>query len=80
MIVEPFLNMKTILVFKTSVLAGSQVRKLGPMLNQLAGKEGRWNFDLEDCDNILRVEAQYLEATSIASLLHDNGFHCEELH
>lgn len=68
------------MVFKTSVFAHSQVRKLGPMLNQLISKEGRWNFDLEDCDNILRVEAQSLEASSIASLLHNNGFHCEELH
>jgi len=71
--------MKNILVFKTSVLGRAQVRVLGPLLNQLMDKNGRWNFDLEDCDNILRVETQRLEAATIARLLHKNGFHCEEL-
>ncbi len=69
-----------IYVFKTTVLARSQVQKLGPMLNRLAGEGDRWNFDLEDCDNILRVETKTLKATTVASLLHNNGFHCEELH
>ncbi|MBA4744377.1 MAG: hypothetical protein H2058_03880 [Muricauda sp.] len=72
--------MKTILVFKTSVWGESQVRQLRPLLNQLVNKDGCWNFDLEDCDNILRVETQGVPALSIASLLHSNGFHCEELH
>lgn len=72
--------MKQVLVFKTSVLVQSQVRALGPLLNQLAAQGDRWNFDLEDCDNILRVETQGLKAASIESLLKNHGFHCEELH
>ena len=68
-----------VLVFKTSVLGRSQVRRLGPLLNRLMDPKGRWNFDLEDRDKILRVETQRLGASSIAGLLHKNGFLCEEL-
>ena len=69
-----------VLVFKTSVLGRSQVKRLGPLLNQLMDREGRWNFDLEDRDKILRVETQRLGASSIAGLLRTQGFLCEELH
>ena len=72
--------MKTVLVFKTSVLEEQQVRRLRPLLNQLVNRNGCWNFDLEDCDNILRVETQNLHARTISSLLEKNGYHCEELH
>ncbi|WP_318309102.1 hypothetical protein [Flagellimonas crocea] len=71
--------MKTIHVFKTSVKGKGQVRKLRPLLNHLVAKNGYWNFDLEDRDNILRVETQDLPAPVIASLLKNKGFLCEEL-
>lgn len=72
--------MKTVLVFKTSVLEEQQIRKLRPLLNKLVNRNGCWNFDLEDCDNILRVETQNLHACTISSLLEKNGYRCEELH
>ncbi len=72
--------MKTVLVFKTSVLGKGHVKTLKPLLNQLIDKNGHWNFDLEDCDNILRVETQYVRAQNISTLLEKNGFSCEELH
>nr|WP_293301394.1 hypothetical protein [Allomuricauda sp.] len=72
--------MKTVLVFKTSVLDQKEVKRLKPKLNQLVNKNGEWNFDLEDCDNILRVETQNIGAVTISSLLQKNGFVCEELH
>lgn len=72
--------MKTVLVFKTSVLDNRSVKKLKPVLNKLVTKNGDWNFDLEDCDNILRVETQNLGALTISKLLRKNGFSCEELH
>lgn len=67
-------------MFKTSVPGPAQVRRLGPLLNRLMDREGRWNFDLEDRDKILRVETHRLRAASITGLLHKNGFLCEELH
>ncbi|MET1258418.1 hypothetical protein ABV409_03710 [Flagellimonas sp. DF-77] len=52
---------------------------LGPFLDRLINGSGRWNFDLEDCDNILRVETERPNALAISRLLHDKGFLCEEL-
>ena len=71
--------MKNVLVFKTSVTGKSEVEKLKPLLNRLVNQHGYWNFDLEDCDNILRVETQSLSAPAISSLLQKSGFRCEEL-
>jgi hypothetical protein len=39
----------------------------------------KWNFDLEDCDNILRVDTPSNDAKGIIYLLQANGFVCEEL-
>ncbi|WP_108423102.1 hypothetical protein [Flagellimonas amoyensis] len=72
--------MKTVLVFRTSVLGKGHIRTLRPLLNQLIDRNGYWNFDLEDCDNILRVETQNVQAHTISTLLEKNGFCCEELH
>ncbi|WP_437394930.1 hypothetical protein [Flagellimonas lutimaris] len=72
--------MMTVHVFKTSVKRKGEVKKLQPSLNKLIDNNGCWNFDLEDCDNILRVETQSLIAPKISSLLKNQGFHCEELH
>ncbi len=72
--------MKTVLVFRTSVLGKGHIRTLRPLLNQVIDRNGYWNFDLEDCDNILRVETQSLQAHTISTLLEKNGFCCEELH
>lgn len=69
-----------IYVFKTSVKRQGEVKKLRPSLNKLVDNNGHWNFDLEDCDNILRVETQSLNAPMITLLLKNKGFHCEELH
>src|SRR5690606_5260149 len=68
-----------VLVFKTSVSANEEVKQLRPLLNKLIRQNGNWNFDLEDCDNILRVETQLLKAENISTTLHNQGFYCEEL-
>ena len=40
----------------------------------------QWNFDLEDCDNILRIVADKLDTTNIINLLTSFGFDCKELY
>ena len=45
-----------IYVFKTSVKTKRQVKKLKPPINKILPKE-KWNFDLEDCDKILRIDS-----------------------
>ncbi|MDO6602271.1 hypothetical protein Q4538_06010 [Arenibacter palladensis] len=72
--------MKEVLVFKTSINSKREVKVLKPDLNKLIANNGYWNFDLEDCDNILRVETQRVTATTITSLLKNHGFLCEELY
>ena len=37
------------------------------------------NFDLEDCDHILRVEHNMIENEKIIALLNSQGYHCEVL-
>lgn len=34
------------------------------------------NFDLDDCDNILRVKGDIIPVTDIMELLHTSGFEC----
>ncbi|MDL5512245.1 hypothetical protein QSE00_10495 [Arenibacter sp. M-2] len=71
--------MKEVLVFKTSINHNREIQILKPDLNRLVTKKGYWNFDLEDCDNILRVETHMVKANSITNLLNNHGFFCEEL-
>lgn len=41
--------------------------------------ESKINFDLDDCDKILRVESANVCIEKIISLLKDKGFCCEVL-
>jgi len=67
-----------IYVFKTSVRLKKEVRQLTPHLNDLL-RQSKWNFDLEDCDKILRIDTSTDKTETIVKLLHNKGFDCEEL-
>jgi hypothetical protein len=67
-----------ILVFITSVEKKEQVSKVKPLLTAVPAIKG-WNFDLEDCDNILRIESNDISPRYIESLLQTAGFNCREL-
>ncbi|MBV7268173.1 hypothetical protein [Winogradskyella luteola] len=69
----------TVLVFKTSVENNKDISRLQPILNTVMTKNDFWNFDLEDCDNILRIETNHLQPESVLGLLGMHGFYCEEL-
>jgi len=69
--------MKHVMVFATSVESPLGVSAVASGLHQLTGV-GRWNFDLDDCDRILRVEADCGPGEVIA-LLESAGFQCAEL-
>lgn len=64
-----------VLVFKATVRRPQHVRRLSAGLTAL----GRWSFDLDDCDRILRVEAGACHGPAIVRLLAQFGFWCEEL-
>lgn len=68
-----------ILVFKTSVNSLAQVNVLRPMLDLLLADGGQWNFDLEDCDRILRVKSEDRVRERVMALLTGHGHLCVEL-
>jgi hypothetical protein len=65
-------------VFKTNVELIEQSQWL---INQIICHmpNGIVNFDLEDCDKILRVEAESISLRTIIDVLNKNGFHAEVL-
>ncbi len=65
-------------VFKTSVKTKRAVKQLKPYLDQLL-QTANWNFDLQDCDNILRIDSSVEISETIIKVLRENGFACEEL-
>jgi hypothetical protein len=71
--------MKQVFVMKTSVTTPSEVSHLKPLLDRLMHQGDRWNFDLDDCDKILRVESAAPNAVHVMRVLKVAGYACEEL-
>ena len=67
-----------VLIFKTDVTNKRKVSKVGALLTSLPAVQ-QWNFDLEDCDNILRIVANGLSPRYVESTLQKVGIGCEEL-
>jgi len=67
-----------LIIFKTSVATQQQALELQPLLNGLP-LITEHNFDLDDCDNILRVVSTDLKPEVICELLDNQGFNCEAL-
>ncbi|HJW17590.1 MAG TPA: hypothetical protein VJ499_10740 [Flavisolibacter sp.] len=67
-----------IYVFKTSVKTKFQARKLKPHIDQLL-PEAKWNFDLDDCDKVLRIDSEENIISPVINLLRNKQFDCEEL-
>lgn len=67
-----------VLVFKTSVQSRNNIQSVGAALEALTGVL-KWNFDLQDADNILRVESKELSPRNVEQVLQHAGFACEEL-
>jgi hypothetical protein len=65
-------------VFKTNVQEMEQSKMIvGKLLEHFPNSI--INFDLEDCDKILRIHASSISNTKIIELLNSYGFHCEAL-
>ncbi|OXA84596.1 hypothetical protein SAMN06265346_104211 [Flavobacterium hercynium] len=65
-------------VFKTSVSAERQAERIIQKLSTLT-PNSKCNFDLEDCDKILRVEGSEVTAEQIIAFLKSCNFECLEL-
>ena len=64
--------------FKTNVQKKAQSKMLLCILSE-AFPSFKINFDLSDCDKVLRVEGDNMEALPIIILVKEYGFKCEIL-
>jgi len=67
-----------IFVFKTSVKTKIQAKKLRPHVDNVL-PNAKWNFDLDDCDKILRIDSEENVVLKIIALLNIHNYTCEEL-
>ena len=65
-------------VFKTNVQKKTQSKMLLCILSE-AFPSFKINFDLSDCDKVLRVEGDNIEALRILILVKEYGVKCEIL-
>lgn len=65
-------------VFKTNVQERTAAQEIVALLS-LHFPESKINFDLHDCDRILRIEARHVPAGKVIDLVHQNGFLCDVL-
>jgi len=69
---------KAILLLKTCLHNYHDIQKIALVLNNHPHIAG-WNIDLDDCDQILRIESYELKVTDIIGLLRDTSIWSEEL-
>jgi len=67
-----------IFVFKTNITSKKKVSKAGSLLISVPSIK-QWNFDLDDCDRVLRIVATRLKPGLVESLLQSAGFNCHVL-
>ena len=65
-------------VFQTDV---KQVQQADSLINELLQHfpDSKINFDLDDCDKILRIEGLNFLADKVMMLLKEHGFNCRLL-
>ena len=70
--------MELVEVFKTNVLESEEADEL---IRKLLTNFPHYkvNFDLQDCDHILRVEGEDISSEKIIEIVTINGFHCKAL-
>ena len=64
--------------FKTNVQKKAQSKMLLSILSETF-PSFKINFDLSDCDKVLRVEGEIMEPLRIMILVKEYGFECEIL-
>ena len=67
-----------ILVFKTNLSDSAHINNVSELLN-LHPAIHRWNVDLKDIDNVLRIQARDLRPAEVEDMLVNVGYYCKEL-
>jgi hypothetical protein len=71
-------NNMEVFVFKTNINRLNYIERLKPVINS-HNKISAWSVDMQDIDNVLRVEAELSSPHEIILLVNKAGFFCEEL-
>ncbi|MEI7583136.1 hypothetical protein [Runella sp.] len=71
-------NLLQILVFRTTIKTQEDKEKIAPLLVSMP-QIYRWTVDCEDCDCVLRIEAEGISEEQIIETVQRAGFECEEL-
>jgi short-subunit dehydrogenase len=69
---------RSVLVFKTDISNTTDLKNVFSALHE-EPRIKKWNIDIEDIDNVLRIESDELEPFEIIHLINCCGFYCEEL-
>lgn len=70
--------MKKVAVFKTNVTCEKEAQFVCSVLSA-ALPDTKINFDLDDCDNILRVEGVDFSSKAVQELVQSLNYLCEKL-
>jgi hypothetical protein len=77
-VIDGITETRMVEVFKTNVQKKAQSKKLLSALSETFPAL-KINFDLFDCDKVLRVEGDNTEAMRIKIVVNKYGFNCEVL-
>ncbi|RIV19035.1 hypothetical protein DYU11_26420 [Fibrisoma montanum] len=67
-----------VLVFRTNINSAQRVHQAACRLCKLKGI-CRWSVDLEDCDCVLRIEAETVAEVDVIRVMQKAGLKCEVL-
>jgi len=68
-----------VLIFQTNIDSKKHIESFKPIFN---GHKHilNWSIDIEDIDNVLRIEAtEQLHEKDVINLIVENGFDCDDL-
>lgn len=68
-----------LVILRTDIKTKKKVKKIKPLLknNPIISN---WSVDIEDIDNVLRIETQNdANENEIITMIHNQGFYCESL-
>jgi hypothetical protein len=68
-----------LVILRTDIKTKKKVKKMKAVFNNHP-VISKWSIDIEDIDNVLRIEAAgNLHKDDVKRLVTENGFYCEEL-
>ncbi len=68
-----------ILIFRTDIKSKKKVKTIKPILNA-QDYIHKWTIDLQDIDNVLRIEAKNkITEQKVMNLIRNKGFYIEEM-